>query len=194
MAKPTDSRVLWTLSLTGGLFTTLGLSNVGLLIYIWAWVTSGGRPIGEPPNFVVIFEGANEVVPIRAMFTLLLSFAAGIAAVYFVSTRLMPSFLKSTRTSSGFPKKGFLYGLLCGLASCILFTLLGTVVGLVLDLLKDDVPVNLLLFGPLTASAIAIYVVGVPVAFIGVIFGSITELVLRRIYRATAPQATSPDK
>ena len=187
MAKPTDSRVLWTLSLTGGLLTTSRLSNVGLLIYIWAWVTSWGHPIGEPPNFVIMFDDANEVVPVHTKFNLLLAFAAGIAAVYFVSTRLMPSFLESTRTSSGLPKKGFLYGLLCGLASCILLTLLGTVVGLMLDLLKNDVPVNLLLFGPLTASAIAIYVVGVPVAFIGVIFGSITELILRRMYGTAEP-------
>jgi hypothetical protein len=187
MAKPTDSRVLWTLSLTGGLFTALGLSMVELLMYIWAWVTSGGHPIGEPPNLVKMFDASTGVAPIGAISSLLLAFGAGTAAVHFVSKRPRLSIIESPLTSSGLPRKGFIYGLLCGLASCILFVSLETVVGIVLDSFKHDVSVGLLLFGPLAFSGMALFLVGVPVAIIGGIVGSITELVLRRIYRASEP-------
>jgi hypothetical protein len=194
MAKPTDSRVLWALALTGGCFTTLGLSMAGLLMYISAWVTSGGHPIGEPPNFVITFNGANEVGQSGAKTALLIAFAAGTAVIYFVSKHHLPSFLESTPTSSGLPKKGFLFGLLCGLASLISCASLMAIVGLVLESSKHSVSVGLLSFGLLAFPIMALYLLGVPVAFIGGIVGSITELLLRRIYRATDPPAATPDK
>ena len=194
MAGPTNSRVLWTLSLTGGLFTVSGILMFDHLLYVWDWVTSGGHPIGEPTILVKMFEASKGVGPIGAISSLLQAFGTGTAAVYFVSTRLLPSFLESPRTSSGLPRKGFLFGLLCGLASSILVASLWAVVGITLESSNHDVSVGLLLFGLLASPIMGLYLFGFPIAFIGGIVGSITELVLRRIYRATAPPATSPDK
>lgn len=69
-----------------------------------------------------------------------------------------------------------------------------TVVGIVLESFEHDVSVGLLLFGPLAFSGMALYLVGVPIALIGGIVGSITELVLRRIYRATDLPVATPEK
>ena len=166
----------------------------GHLMYIWAWVTSGGHPIMEMPDLLETFDESNQVGPTGMKSGLLMAFAAGTAAIYLASTRLLPSFLESPRTSSGLPRKGFLFGVLCGLASLILCASLMAFVDIVLDYFKHKVSIAFLPFAPLASSVMGLYLVGVPVAFIGGIIGSITELVLRRIYRTTAPPATSPDK
>ena len=196
MTKPTDSRVLGTLSLTGGLFTALGLSMAGHLMQIWAWVTSGGHPIGDPPGYGYfnLLDPEGHFGLAGAISGLLLGFAAGSAATYVVSRRPLRSFLENPSISMGWPGKWFVTGLLCSIASCILFVSLATLVGIVVDSFKHNVSISLLLLGPFAFSAMALYLLGLPIAFIGGIVGSITELVLRRIYRATAPPATSPDK
>ena len=148
----------------------------------------------ELPNLSEMFNESNQVGPTGMKSGLLMAFAAGTAAIYFVSKRLLPSFLESPRISSGFPRKGLIFGVLCGLASLILCASLTAFVDIVLDSFKHKVSIAFLPFAPLASSVMGLYLVGVPVAFIGGIVGSITELVLRRIYRATDPPATSPDK
>ena len=145
----------------------------------------------EVPDFSKTFDDSNQVGPTGMKSGLPMAFAAGTAAIYFVSTRLLPSFLESPRTSSGLPRKGFIFGVLCGLASLILFASLAVVVDIVLDSFKHKVSKAFLPFAPLASSVMALYLVGVPVAFIGGIVGSITELILRRVYRTAEPPEAS---
>ena len=195
MAKPTANRTLLLLSLIGGLFTTVGVVMLKHLIYALAWVTSGGHPIGRPPNLHKILDPSNATDlfglgnnQLSLVGIVLWAFAAGAIAVYFISKSAVGSFLQNPSTSSGWPRKGFFFGLLCGLVSCVLFVFVSAVVGIVLESFKHDLSVGLFLFGPLVFSAMALYLVGLPVALIGGTVGSLIEVVVRQRHRSASRQ------
>ena len=200
MGGSTANRTLLLLSLIGGLFTTMGVVMASWLMYATAWVISitGGHPIGDPPNFPKILDSSNgisqldliqlDLIHLNPVGAVPCAFAAGAIAVYFVSKSAVGSFLQNPSTSSEWPRKGFFFGLLCGLASCVLFTSVSSVVGIVLDSFKQDpwVWVGLLLFGPLHFSFVALILVGLPVALIGGTVGSLIEVVVRQHHRSAS--------
>ena len=188
MATPTANRALLVLSLIGGLFSTGGLIMASYLMYASDWLTSGGHPIGGPPDFPKILDSSNDITQLGLVGAVPLAFAAGAIAIYFISKSAVGSFLQNPSTSSGWPRKGFFFGLLCGLVSCVLFTSVSTVVEIVLESFKHDVSIGVLLFGPLIFSAMALYLVGLPVALIGGTVGSLIEVVVRQRHRSASRQ------
>ena len=192
MTGPRLYRVSLILSVAGGLLTTLEFISADFIWNTWAWVTSGGHSVWSPPDFSKQFDTPNRYPgPIGELGVLIWAFAVGAGTVYFLSKHSLQAFLQNPSKSVGWPITGFLVGLLSGLVSCALGSFFAV---LVLVSTQKAISSGLLIIAPLIYSAIAIYLVGAPIGLIGGILGSVSELVLRRIYRATAPPATSPDK
>ena len=190
MAETKANHLLLVLSLTGGAFTMAGVTMANHLMFALSWITSGKHLANNSGNLLTLFNTSSTFKRLELIGALLGAFLAGAIAVYLVSKRPVHSFLREPSTSKGWPGSGIFIGLLCGLASCVLFVSVGAVVGIVLDSFKHDVSIGLLLLGPLAFSTMAIYLVGFPVALIGGTIGGVTELVLRRMYKPAEVQDT----
>jgi hypothetical protein len=192
MTGPRLYRVSLILSVAGGLLTTLELISAEFIWSTWAWVTSEGHSVWSPPDFSKWFDTPNRYPgPIGELGVLIWAFTVGAGTVFVLSKHSLRSFLKNPSTSAGWPITGFLIGLSSGLISCALGSFFAV---LVLVSTLKPVSFELLLITLLIYSAMALNLVGAPIGLIGGIVGSVSELVLRRIYRAIAPPATSPDK
>ena len=191
MAKLNVNRVLLVLSLTGGLLTALSFIFMGYLFFLWDWILSGGQGTQSLPKSLTMFHANSGMA--RELRLLILAFIAGVCAVNFVS-RLPPRpFIQTLSISSGWPRNGFLFGLLCGIVSCVLLSSLVAVEDILFDSSKHAISIGLLLFGILASPIMALFLMGIPIGLIGGIVGSAAELVLRRICRTSEPPKPTPN-
>ena len=188
MSAPSPQQIHRTLALIGGCLVAIGLLLTYHLMYVSFWIFSKGRDSGDAPNLFAALEGQNSMAPVVAV--LLTTFAVGCVTTYWLITKPLQSFFAAPSQSSGLPWKGFFVGLRCGLGSCITVTSLGAIAGIVYESFEHTISIYVLLFGPLMFSLIALFYVGIPVSILSGVVGSITELVLRRIYRTAEPSGT----
>ena len=187
MNAPSPRQIHHALALIGGCLTAAGLLFTFHLMYVSVWIFSKGRDSWDVPNLLAALEGQNSIAPmVAALFT---TFLVGCATTYWLITKPLQSFFAAPSQSSGLPWKGFFIGLRCGIGSCITVTSLGAIAGVAYDSFEHNVPIHLLLFGPIMFSLIALFYVGIPVGIISGSIGSLTELILRRIYRTPTTQA-----
>lgn len=187
MTKPRVNRITVVLSLAGGLLTTLELIFSTLVVNFWTWNTSGKHATLDLRNF---FEWLDPSGQMGKLGIILWAFAIGTGVVFFLSKRPLQYFLQDPLRSKGWPSTGFIVGFLSAIISCGLFH---SVIGIVV---ATDRSLSIVVLPWVLALYIskAFELIGLPIGLIGGIGGSVSELVLRRIYRAAAPPATSPDK
>jgi hypothetical protein len=156
-------------------------------MYVSFWIFSKGQDSGDVPNLLAVLEGQKTIAPLAGV--LLTTFLVGCVTTYWLITKPLQSFFAAPSQSRGLPWKGFLAGLRCGLGNCVTVTSLGTIAGIIYDSFEHTITIDLLLLGPLAFSLMALFYVGIPVSIISGSIGSLTELILRRLYRHPATQA-----
>lgn len=181
MSTPSLQRVHRALALIGGCLTAIGLLFTLHLMYLSFWIFSKGQVSGDAPNLLAVLEGQKAIAPLVGV--LLITFLVGCATTYWHITKPLQSFFTAPSQSSGLPRKGFFVGLRCGIGSCLTVTSLGAIAGVVYDSFEHNVSIHLLIVGPIMFSLIALLYVGLPVGILSGVVGSLTELVLRRMYR-----------
>ena len=187
MSTPSLQRVHRALALIGGCLTAIGLLFTLHLMYVSFWIFSKGQDSGDVPNLLAVLEGQKTIAPLAGV--LLTTFLVGCVTTYWLITKPLQSFFAAPSQSRGLPWKGFLAGLRCGLGNCVTVTSLGTIAGIIYDSFEHTITIDLLLLGPLAFSLMALFYVGIPVSIISGSIGSLTELILRRLYRHPATQA-----
>lgn len=187
LGTPSPQQIHRALALIGGCLVAIGLLFTYHFMYVSFWIFSRGHDSGNVPNLFAALEGQNSMAPVVAV--LLTTFAVGCVTTYWLITKPLQSFFAAPSQSSGLPRKGFFVGLRCGLGSCITVTSLGAIAGIVYESFEHTISIYLLLFGPFAFSLVALLFVGIPVSIISGSIGSLTELILRRIYRTPATQA-----
>lgn len=188
MNAPSPQQIHRALALIGGCLVAAGLLFTFHLMYVSVWIFSKGQDSGGAPNLLAVLEGQKTIAPLAGV--LLTTFLVGCITTYWLITNPLQSFFAAPSQSSGLPRKGFFVGLRCGLGSCITVTSLGAIAGVLHDSFEHTVSVHLLLFGPIMFSLIALFYVGIPVGILSGVVGSLTELVLRRMYRTAEPSGT----
>jgi hypothetical protein len=156
-------------------------------MYATFWIFSKGQNSGDVPNLLAVLEGQETIAPLAGV--LLATFLVGCVAPYWFIAKPLQSFFAAPSQNRGVPWKGFLVGLRCGLGNCVTVTSLGTIAGIVYASFEHTISIDLLLLGPLEFSLMALFYVGIPVSIISGSIGSLTELILRRLYRHPATQA-----
>jgi hypothetical protein len=186
------NRVSLVLLVTGGLLGILELIFAGPIWSCWAWITSGGHSEPIPPDVSDwLYPWSKDPGPAGTLGILLWAFASAAGMVFLLSRRPLQSFLRDPSKSTGWPSIGLFVGLLSGLSA---YTLFSFVTILVFAFSTQTLASSVLLIATVIYSGLALYLLGLPIGLIGGIVGSVSELVLRRIYRATNSSATTPDK
>ncbi len=188
MSARAPQQIHRTLALIGGCLVAVGLLLTYHLMYVSFWIFSKGQDLGGAPSLLAVLDGQKTIAPlVGVLFT---TFLVGCVTTYWLITKPLQSFFATPSQSSGLPWKGFLVGLRCGLGNCVTVTSLGTIAGIVYESFERAISIYVLLFGPLTFSLMALFYVGIPVGIISGVVGSLTELVLRRMYRTAESSGT----